>query len=106
MTTEKLPMHYRLENATDHDGVHLCLNKWYPISETPKGYWVGNEYYLSSKSYRSLADLKKQKCVRWVSKNSERGFCKKDLSEAVKGFIARKQSQILRLELQLQSAQL
>ena len=106
MTTDNLPMHYRLDNFCDYDGVHVRLQKWYPISETPKGYWLGNEWYLHAKSWQTLADMKKQKSVRWISKNAARGFCKKGLDEAVKSLLARKKSQIARIELQLQSAQL
>ena len=38
------PVHYRLRDYADEDGVIVKVAKWFPIAETPKGYWLVDEY--------------------------------------------------------------
>jgi hypothetical protein len=103
MTT--LPTHYRVKDALDESGVHIILEKWNPIGETPEGYWVlreGGPYWPGiDKKYQ-----RKTGALKWVSKTSVRRYCYPSMSEAMRSFKRRKEVQVSRLAIQLEQAQL
>jgi hypothetical protein len=103
MTT--LPTHYRVKDALDESGVHIILEEWNPIGETPEGYWVlreGGPYWPGiDKKYQ-----RKTGALKWVSKTSVRRYCYPSMSEAMRSFKRRKEVQVSRLAIQLEQAQL
>ena len=106
MDQSTMPKHYRITNFCDENGVSLHLEEWTPISETPEGYWVGNDGYKSMREWKSLKDLKRMKCVRWVSKTALRRYCHPSINEAMRSFIARKKHQLAHAKLQFEMVQL
>lgn len=83
-----MPIHYRIRDEL----------------ETPKGYWV--EHFRYSSPYRSFAEKRKAKLVKWVSKCAARRYCYPELSDAIASYHKRKASQVDRLKLQLEQAEI
>lgn len=101
MNTE-LPLHYRIREIHDEDGVSLQVQKWRAIKETRQGYWIQDEH---APHWYDPARLKKYKLVRWVSKTSVRRYAYPVFADALHSFYIRKMRQIMHLELALHIAQ-
>jgi hypothetical protein len=103
MTT--LPTHYRVKDALDESGVHIILEEWNPIGETPEGYWLLRE---GGPNWPGIDKKYQRKCgaLKWVSKTSVRRYCYPSMSEAMRSFKRRKEVQVSRLAIQLEQAQL
>lgn len=103
MTTK--PTHYRVKDTLDEEGVHIVVEVWSPIRETPEGYWVlkrgGPNWDGISKKYQ-----RKTGALKWVSKTSNRRYCYPSLMEAMNSFKRRKEVQVSRLAIQLEQSQL
>lgn len=81
---------YRYDAITYHEiGVRVNEYKYSLLNETPKGYWI----------YQNYVDDK-----RWVSKTAKKRFAYPTREEALTSFIARKKCQIRILEAQLGNA--
>ncbi len=100
-----MPIHYRIRDELHPDGVKVFAEVWAPIKETPKGYWVEHFRY-SSPYWWSFAEKRKAKLVKWVSKCAARRYCYPELSDAIASYHKRKASQVDRLKLQLEQAEI
>lgn len=103
MTDNNLPIHYRLRDALDEDGVKVLLDKFKVIKETPKGYWVES---TNSLSWIDLKRKKQMKLVRFVLKDSAKRFCYPSFELALHSYDIRKYRQVQRLKSQLEQAEL
>lgn len=97
------PLHYRLREVLDLDGLFIKVEVFTPIKETPRGYWVISEY---APRWLSPDELRKRKFAKWVSKDSIKRKCYPELKDAIKSFRRRKECQASRLRLQLEQAEL
>lgn len=96
------PDHYRLRDALYGDGVHVLLEVFEVLKETPQGYWVASEY---RPRWCSFEELKKSRQAKWVAKNTRIRRCYPTIEEAIASFKCRKESQISRLRSQLEQAE-
>lgn len=76
--------HYRYFNALEADGTKLYCEIFNVIGETPKCYYVIQQY-LSN-----LDESFKKKYRKRISKTSVKRYCYPTREEALKSFIARK----------------
>lgn len=95
----ELPVHYRLRDLATGPGVEIIVEKFFPIAETPKGYWVLGEYDVGSSNPEYI---KLQR--RWVPKESPR-FCSPTLAAAAYSFERRKAVQLRKLKWQLEQVE-
>lgn len=91
------PTHYRLRDIVTGPGVEITVERFIPIAETPKGYWVLSEYDHGLGF--SEAYIRKER--RWVPKESPR-FCSPDMKAAEYSFKRRKAVQLRKLKWQLE----
>lgn len=96
------PNHYRLHDALFADGVHVSVETFKVIKETPRGYWVVNSY---APAWLTPDELRKRKFAKWVSKTSRRRLCYPTLELAIDSYRHRKTSQVARLKTQLEQAE-
>lgn len=101
MKNSKLPTHYRLIDILDETGILILLEKFEVIKETKKCYWVESE---NSFKWCNLAEKKKLKQVRLVSKSSAKRYCYPTIELAFNSFRIRKIKQVSILEKQLDQA--
>ena len=103
MNTE--PTHYRVKDILDEKGVHIIVEVWSPIRETPEGYWVLKR---GGPNWDGISQKYQRKCgaLKWVSKTSRRRHCYPSLAEAMDRFKRRKEIQVNRLAIQLEQSQL
>jgi len=93
------PVHYRLRDLATGPGVEIIVEKFFPIAETPKGYWVLGEYDVGSSSAEYI-----KRHRRWVPKESPR-FCSPNINAAVYSFERRKAVQLRKLKWQLEQVE-
>lgn len=91
--------HYRLYDVLYETGIHIRLETFEVVKETPQGYWVNSQY---NPSWLSVDDLRKRKLLKWVSKTSTRRYCYPTMEQAVNSFKRRKTVQARKLRFQLQ----
>lgn len=96
------PNHYRLHDALFADGVHVGVETFKVIKETPRGYWVTNTY---APMWLTPDELRKRKFAKWVSKTARRRLCYPTLELAINSYKCRKTSQVARLRRQLEQAE-
>lgn len=97
------PNHYRLHDTLFADGVHVQVETFEVIKETPSGYWVIPSVYAPR--WLSPDELRKRKFAKWVSKTSRRRLCYPTLELAIDSYRHRKTSQVDRLKGQLEQAE-
>lgn len=91
------PVHYRLRDIATGPGVEITVERYFPISETPKGYWVLSEYDHGM----GFSDVYVKKNRRWVPKVAPR-FCSPGMKAAEYSFKRRKAVQLRKLKWQLE----
>lgn len=97
------PVHYRIREYLEPEGVFVRAETFKPIKETPHGFWVVSQY---APTWLSVEELRKRKFAKWVSKDSRKRHCYPDINDAIKSFKRRKEVQASRLRLQLEQAEL
>jgi hypothetical protein len=101
------PVHYKLRDYADSDGVIVKVDKWLPVAETPCGYWLipqRCDYYLyPDGSVRPIYESAYRSTRKWSPKLYPRAF-NPDLKLAALSFRNRKAVQLRKLEWQLQQA--
>jgi len=105
MTELKGPIHYQLRDFADGTGVIVDVRKWYVSSETPKGYWIVDEYdarYIEGSDDFCERIIKQGR--KWTPKENPKRYSP-NLKDAVFSFRRRKAVQLRKLEWQLQQAQ-
>ena len=95
--------YYRLKDFNDETGVRIYVEKWLTIRETERGFWIQQDWSIGHYNER---DARKRKLLKWVSKTSVRAHAYPTIEQALNSLQHRKKSQVTRLELQLESAQL
>lgn len=103
MSKDALPMHYRIYEQLECDGVVIRVEEFKPIKETPQGYWVVSRY---APAWLAEGELRKRKFARWVSKTSIKRKCYPSIEEAMSSFVKRKRRQASILRWQLEQAEL
>ena len=98
-----LPTHYRLKDRTDVAGAYILVEKWRAVRETPHGYWIEHEW---APTWLSDKELRKRGSLKWVSKTSRKRYAHPDIAGALRSLQRRKECQVGRLRLQLESAEL
>lgn len=93
---------YRYRDTYYHGGqVHIDLEKYEVLRETPKGYWISRIWdYLFAFNPIEY----KERTKKWVKKHSFNSFAYTSKEAARRNFIARKRTQIKILESQLNQA--
>lgn len=91
--------HYRLYDVLYETGIHIRLETFEVVKETPQGYWVNSQY---NPSWLSVDDLRKRGYLRWVSKTSTKRYCYPTMEQAVNSFKRRKTVQASKLRHQLE----
>jgi hypothetical protein len=94
------PVHYRLRDIASGPGVEIILERYIPIAETPKGYWVVREHDVMAAKNPWYA----KQARRWVPKDSPR-FCSPNIPTAQYSFEWRKNVQLRKLRWQLQQCE-
>ena len=95
--------HYRLKEVLEETGLVVRAEQFYVVKETPQGYWVRSQY---SPSWMDFEQLRKAKCVRWVSKSSVKRYCYPTIEQAVQNFTRRKKRQESFVRLKLEELEL
>lgn len=91
------PVHYRLRDYATGPGVEIVVERFIPIAETPKGYWVVWEHeQIAARDERYAKQVR-----RWVPKAYPR-FCSPDMKAAEYSFKRRKTVQLRKLTWQLE----
>lgn len=91
--------HYRLYDVLYETGIHVKLETFEVVKETPQGYWVNSQY---NPTWLSAEELRKRKYLKWVSKTSTKRYCYPTMEQAVNSFKRRKVVQASKLRFQLQ----
>lgn len=97
------PIHYRIREYLEPEGVFIRAETFKSVKETPHGFWVVSQY---APTWLSADELRKRKFAKWVSKDSRKRHCYPDINDALKSFKRRKEVQVSRLRLQLEQAEL
>ena len=92
---------YRLMDVAENDGVTIEVRKFYPIAETPQGYWVVPEYYWNLRD--TFPDWLKDN-RRWTHRDGGR-YLHTNLVSALYSFKRRKATQLRHLKYQLEQAE-
>lgn len=91
------PVHYRLRDIATGPGVEIVLERYIPIAETPKGYWVVWEHeQIAARDKRYAKQVR-----RWVPKDCPR-FCSPNIPSAQYSFERRKAVQLRKLQWQIE----
>lgn len=93
------PTHYRIRESLFEDGLQIQAEKFFPIKETPHGFWVLSQH---QPQWLSVEEVLKRKYAKWVSKNSIKRYCYPSLEDALKSYRRRKKCQQNRLSFQLE----
>lgn len=96
------PVHYRVVDTLEPEGVVIRIRQFTPIKETPEGYWVVGQY---APGWLSFSELRKQKWLKWISKTSIKRHCYPELSDAMRSFKRRKEIQASKLSVQLEQTE-
>lgn len=100
------PIHYRLRDYADPDGVVVKVDKWYPYAETPCGYWIVPASYIGywrDGKFPAWVESDLRRVRKWTPKLYPRAF-NPDLKLAALSFRNRKAVQLRKLEWQVQQA--
>lgn len=95
------PDHYRFAEFADAVGVHIGVQVFKVIKETPRGYWVLPTWEFDIITVCPEAVGRK----RFVLKDSWRRYCYPSRAEALRSFRIRKSHHLQRLNYQLALAQ-
>ena len=98
------PIHYRLRDLAEAEGVIVEVKKWYPIAETPHGYWIvphGYEGYWRDGKFPAWVEADLKRVRKWTPKVNPRTYCP-NLKDAVFSFRRRKAIQFSRVNWQMQ----
>lgn len=91
---------YRYEDIREYyNTVRIRERIFYPIKETPKGYWISSDPRYAERTCPYYANRK-----RWVSKTSRKRYAYPTKEQAMESFVARKRRQVAILEGQLERA--
>lgn len=96
------PIHYRLRDSANSDGVTINVDKWYPIAETPAGYWLVSQYDWDHYEWWSEISVKKSR--RWAPKRDPQSRTPV-MAVARLNFLNRKNTQLRKLQWQLEQCQ-
>lgn len=96
------PDHYRLYDSLFADGVHVSVETFKVVKETPQGYWVVGPF---APTWLTPDELRRRKFAKWVSKTTRRRLCYPTLDQAIDSYRHRKTSQVGRLKSQLEQAE-
>lgn len=101
---------YRIEDSLTENGVELFLQRFVEVRTTPTGRWVCMFERAHTLEYfggwRSFADAKKSKIVRWVSSYSTRSRCYVDFKLALSSYMHRKSRQEIHARTALETSEL
>lgn len=94
------PVHYRMRDLATGPGVEIVLDRYIPVAETPKGYWVlwEHDHTIIGCGYGEEWIKKRRK---WVPKDSPR-FCSPNIPSAQYSFERRKAVQLRKLKWQIE----
>lgn len=98
-----MTVHYRVKDVLRESGVHITLETWNLVSETPQGYWLklGNCPLWGTKQQQ-----RKRGLLKWVSKSSHKKYCYPSMGEAMDSYYRRKLNQQYHLTRQLEQVDL
>lgn len=94
---------YRIYDVMYDSGVHVRVETFRSIKETPCGHWVVSQY---GPTWLKPEELIKRKFAKWVSNTSVRRHCYPTIEQALHSFKKRKVSQQSRLHSQLEQVDL
>lgn len=93
---EKGPDHYRFYEELGHNGVSLYCERFVVLKETPRGYWVCKEEWLTFADRHGGGLHKRHK--RFVLKDSLKRHCYPDKMQAYEAYRIRKARHIEHLK--------
>lgn len=94
--------HYRLHEVLYESGIHIRLELFDVVKETPCGYWVSSTL---NPTWLPVEELRKRGYLNWVSKTSTKRHCYPTMEQAVASFKRRKQVQASKLRFQLKQVE-
>lgn len=92
------PEHYRYRECHEEEGVGIYLERFVVVRETPECWWVCRVNDVQLLRWCPLADARRRKWVKRVSKVSSVKHCWPTLDEAWRSYRIRKQYELRRLE--------
>lgn len=100
-----MTIHYRVNAYESCHEVRIVVEQFVVVKETPQGYWITHTNYKDWDKEFGLAEMKRSKLLKWVSKTSTKRYAYPSLTEAMISFRRRKQRQVMFLRSTLETAQ-
>ena len=100
-----LPKHYRVSEFGDAKTSVISMQRFLPVKETEKGYWViEDSNWIRTLSFEEIKERGYH--LRWVHKESRKRYCYPSIEEALNSFYIRKQHHVKILREKLGAATL
>jgi hypothetical protein len=101
---------FRLEDRIDESGVNIIILRYYVIRETADGAWVVDasrpRQLKCLGGWVTWKDARKQKLIRWISRNAARSYCNLSYDAALLSYQRRKECQVFHAKAAMQTAEL